>query len=63
MRLNAPKKNIWNLCLIIAIVALVLFVLPYFGVAAFFDFQGLTAFILMTISYVLLMLGTALKGM
>lgn len=62
-RLNAPKKNIWNFALILAIVALVLFVLPWVGVAAFFQYQGLVGFVLMTVAYVLLMLGTKLKGM
>ena len=60
MRLNAPTKLIWNICLILAIVAIVLFVLPYFNV--YFDNQGLIAFACMTVAYVLLMLGTVLKG-
>ena len=62
MRLNAPKGIVWNLCLLLAIVGFVLWLLPLVGVAVFFTYQGMVAFILMTVAYVLLMLGTVLKG-
>ena len=63
MRLNAPKKNVWFIALILAIISVVLFVLPYVGVAAFFDIQGLVAYCCMGVAYLLVMLGSLLKGM
>ena len=62
MRLNAPTKLIWNICLILAIVSVVFFFLPYFNVILF-TYQGLVGYILMLVAYVLLMLATFMKGM
>jgi len=62
-KLNAPKQNIWMVALVCAIVSIVLFALPYIGTPIFFAYQGMVSYILMAVAYVLLMLGTKLKGM
>ena len=62
MRLNAPKMNIWVICLILAIVGVVLWGLPWINVVLF-DYQSVVGFLCMTVAYVLLMLATVLKGM
>jgi hypothetical protein len=56
MRLNAPKKWNWWLTLILAIVAII---------ANFMTIPGLSpfAFIIILIAYLLLWLGTFMKGL
>ena len=57
MKLSAPTNVIWWIALVFAVVALLL----HLGVLSIAGLSGST-FWLMTIAYVLLLLGTLLKG-
>ena len=59
MRLSAPTKKVFNACLIMAIVSVVVLVVSVF---VWTDVLPLVAYALMLISFILLALGTLLKG-
>jgi hypothetical protein len=61
MKTNAPKAIVWTVALILAIVGFVLWILPFFNFLIY-DYHNVVSFLLMTVAYVLLMLGTTLKG-
>lgn len=59
MKLSAPKAIIWWIALILAVVS----VLTVLGIVPALKFWGSQGFCLMATSYVLLLLGTLLKGL
>ncbi len=55
MKLSAPKKNVWLVSLILAILGVI-------GAVVTVPFLSVYAFWLVVIGYILLFLGTVLKG-
>jgi hypothetical protein len=59
MRLSSPTKKVFNAAMIIAIIAVIAFIVGFFALEAVLP---IVAFALMLIAFALLAMGAALKG-
>ena len=60
MRLNAPKKNTWTAALIFGLIAFIAQVLTYF---MDLPYVPVISFWIMTLAFLLLLLGAYMKGL
>ena len=61
MRLSQPKKAVFNWSLTLAVIGALCFIAS-FVIVSMSSLYGILAFAFMTVAFVLLMLGVALKG-